>query len=163
MLFRSVTALTLLDSKNNSASVAGIIAHPLVKARSKTSTSENVRATLWGVLQMHTKADCESVKVATRNEPLIFSKTSESIWSIDEALTKTEVPELAGLLNEYRIVTAPASFSSKIPIFFCKLSPGARNNRVSTGARRSILACFHCRNRRRASRTLAGMTQHRMI
>ena len=96
-----VIALVLLDSKDLSASVAEILAHPLVKARDKLSANKNVRATLRGVLQMHTKADCGAVKIAIRAEPLLFSKNERAVWSIDEQLAKIEAPELGQLLNNF--------------------------------------------------------------
>src|SRR5262245_13373452 len=97
-----IAALTLLDVKDHRASESEMITHPLVKTRGSPSANKKGRSTLWRVLQMHTKAECETVKVAARIEPLLFSKDKESIWSIDEQVAKIEAPELEKWLNEFR-------------------------------------------------------------
>jgi len=97
-----VVALALLDIGDHRASVADILDHPLLQARSKLSTSKNPRATLWRILQTHTKAECEQVKVQARFEPLIFSKDADSNWSVDAKLAHTEVPDLGKWLEIYR-------------------------------------------------------------
>ncbi len=97
-----VIALALLDVKDHRASVAQILAHPLVEARRKLSASKNARATIWGTLQMHTKVECATVKYTMRAEPLVFSKDADSTWSIDATLAQAELPELEQSLQQFR-------------------------------------------------------------
>ena len=97
-----VIAMALLDSKDQKASVAQILEHPLVLARLKLSANKNPRAMLWASLQSHTKKDCPTVNYTTRIDPLLFSKDEDSVWSIDAKLVETEVPELIQVLNQFR-------------------------------------------------------------
>jgi 5-methylcytosine-specific restriction protein B len=73
--------------------------HPVVKAKAKFSNSSNIRPTLWGRLQSHTVAECEFVNVSDRSQPQIFSKTKDSIWSIDKDLLNAYNPELLLMQN----------------------------------------------------------------
>jgi hypothetical protein len=95
-----VIAVVLLEE--NSRNVNSILEHPLIQAKSGHSNSKNVRAAIWGQLQVHTKADCETVNYSARAQPQFFWKDTDSIWSIDEDLAKNETPELFEVLKKYR-------------------------------------------------------------
>lgn len=95
-----VIALVLLDLE--SGKVADVLAHPLMQARIRNANVSNPRASIWGQLQSHTKEDCEFVKYKNRQEPLIFEKSSKSIWSIDRAQAEEQVPELVERLDRWR-------------------------------------------------------------
>lgn len=103
MAWWQVSTMVLLDLK--SASVSQILSHPLMTARIRRAATHNVRSGVWAHLQMHTKRDCPHVAYAKRYEPLIFSKSEDSVWSIDVALATAAAPELAEALetwNAYR-------------------------------------------------------------
>lgn len=95
-----VSTIVMLDLKK--AKVTDILAHPLMKARVRRSATKNERAGVWAHLQMHTKRDCPNVAYTQRYEPLLFSKSADSVWSIDEDLTRSETPELAEALERWR-------------------------------------------------------------
>jgi 5-methylcytosine-specific restriction endonuclease McrBC GTP-binding regulatory subunit McrB len=73
-----------------------------MKARVRRSATKNERAAVWAHLQMHTDRDCPNVAYTKRYEPLLFSKSADSVWSIDDALARSEVPELAEALEKWR-------------------------------------------------------------
>jgi hypothetical protein len=93
-------ALVLLDLK--SAKVKDIAEHDLMKAKIDKSKAQKPKNAIWLWLQRHTKPDCEYVKLAVRDEPYIFTKTKDSVWEIDDQLTKEELPELETILNNYK-------------------------------------------------------------
>jgi len=93
-------ALVLLDLK--SAKVKDITEHALMKAKIDTSKAQKPKNAIWLWLQRHTKPECEYVKLAIRDEPYIFTKTKDSVWEIDEQLTKDELPELKNILNNFK-------------------------------------------------------------
>jgi hypothetical protein len=95
-----VSTMVMLDLKT--AKVSDILAHPLMKARVRRSATKNERAAVWAHLQMHTDRDCPNVAYTKRYEPLLFSKSADSVWSIDDALARSEVPELAEALEKWR-------------------------------------------------------------
>ncbi|HSU54153.1 MAG TPA: AAA family ATPase [Candidatus Dormibacteraeota bacterium] len=101
MSWWEVIALTLLDIKDNKASVAQILDHPLARARLKLSANKNPRAMLWSSLQLHTKNECPNVNHTNRSDPLLFWKDEHSIWSIDAKLANAEVPELGRTLHAF--------------------------------------------------------------
>ncbi len=101
-----VSAMVLLDLK--AAKVADILAHPLMQARVRRSATKNERAAVWAHLQMHTQRDCPNVAYSKRAEPLLFSKSAESVWSTDGDLARAEVPELAETLERWRTYTPSA-------------------------------------------------------
>lgn len=95
-----IVAIVMLEKKT--AKVDHILDHPLLKAKHKQSTNKNPRASVWGVLQNHAKADCQYVLYKRRLEPLLFSKDEKSVWSIDETIAQNEVPELVEKLRVYQ-------------------------------------------------------------
>jgi hypothetical protein len=87
-----VIAVVLLFQK--SARVPEIFGHELLQAKNRLMTQTNTRAIIWAMLQQHTVEGCDHVKYDKRQEPLLFAKDAESVWSIDEAAVTREVPEL---------------------------------------------------------------------
>lgn len=57
---------------------------------------------------MHTKTDCKHVAYAKRYEPLLFSKSEDSVWTIDQSLARSQAPELVELLQKWRAYTPTA-------------------------------------------------------
>lgn len=97
--------LTVVMLELKTAKVRDIQSHPLMQARIKRANNRNPKAAIWAHLQMHTKEDCETVKYTKRYEPLYFEKDTQSVWTIDEALAREEVPELVEKLAEYQNFT----------------------------------------------------------
>lgn len=86
-----VLSIALLDL--SSAKVLELFEHELIQAKSRLSNSSTVRQTIWGQLQSHTVFDCENVKVSVRTEPLLFSKSADSTWTLDTELLEDGFPE----------------------------------------------------------------------
>lgn len=100
MAWWEVSTLVMLNLKT--AKVTDILEHPLMKARIRRSATKNARAGVWAHLQMHTKRECQYVAYAKRYEPLIFSKSEDSVWSIDAELASSEAPELVEALERWK-------------------------------------------------------------
>ena len=84
----SIAVLDLGKTKVND-----IVNHELIKIKEKLSSSKTVRPTIWGQLQSHTVMECPFVNVSNRSEPLYFSKSEDSQWTIDEKLLEDYYPE----------------------------------------------------------------------
>ncbi|CAM4135735.1 AAA family ATPase [Flavobacterium sinopsychrotolerans] len=84
----SIAVLDLGKTKVND-----IVNHELIKIKEKLSSSKTVRPTIWGQLQSHTVMECPFVNVSNRSEPLYFSKSEDSLWTIDEKLLEDYYPE----------------------------------------------------------------------
>ena len=97
MTWWQVIAVSLLDGP---LTVSSIFATEIVQTKVRTMYSRNARATIWGNLQMHTVSECEHVKYANRQEPLLFKKNTESVWSLDSMQIERELPELVELKHE---------------------------------------------------------------
>ena len=79
--------------------VNDIVDHEFIKIKEKLSSSKTVRPTIWGQLQSHTIMDCPYVNVNNRSEPLFFSKSEDSKWTIDEKLFEDYYPEGKNILT----------------------------------------------------------------
>lgn len=95
-----VITAVMLDLKE--AKVPNVFEHPLLQAKISISHNQSPKNTIWSWLQRHTKLDCENVNFTKRDEPLLFTKDSKGIWSIDTELASNEVPELVKLLESYK-------------------------------------------------------------
>jgi hypothetical protein len=76
--------------------------HPFIQAVFKvTSSDKNLQTRLWGTLQSHTSMECENVKFERRNEPLVFEKSANSIWSLTDNAKEqcSDIFELVDLVN----------------------------------------------------------------
>lgn len=116
----SIAVLDLGETKVND-----IENHEFVKIKEKLSSSKTVRPTIWGQLQSHTVMECPYVNVSNRTEPLYFSKSEDSKWTIDEklledyypegkdilAISKNYRPSNDTLIKNYDFVTFHQSFS----------------------------------------------------
>lgn len=87
-----VIALALLET--GTTKVTDILANRWVAKKAGLSESKNVRATIWGTLQMHTVHESETVKYSQRQMPLIFDKNIDKTWKILENEVKEQSPEL---------------------------------------------------------------------
>jgi len=95
--------VALLDV--NKSKVIQLLEHPFIKAKAKISTNRNLRATLWGQMQVHTIPECEYVNVKDHRAPYIFNKTKDSEWEIVRENIEEETPELVEILNSYKNFT----------------------------------------------------------
>ena len=95
-----VITIVLYDLK--SAKVPAIFDHPLLQAKIRRQANQNPKNTIWSWLQIHTKMDCPNVKHAQRDEPLIFSKDEQSVWSVDREMVEEQLPELIDKLKTFR-------------------------------------------------------------
>ena len=101
-----VAALCLLDN-GNSAKVPQIMAHPLMEAHLKNTSTQHPTNAVWGQLQIHTKEECPNVKYSLerRAEPKVFFKSQDSTWTVDRNL-RTEIrPYLLDRLEQYHMKT----------------------------------------------------------
>ena len=88
--------------------VSAIFDHPLLQAKIRRQANQNPKNTIWSWLQIHTKMDCPNVKNAQRDEPLIFSKDEQSVWSVDREMVEEQLPELIvrlKMFQEFKPVT----------------------------------------------------------
>ena len=83
-------------------SVKDIDKHILFKAKNRISNQVNSRATIWAMLQKHTKEDCDLVNYTIRKYPLFFEKSEKSMWSIDKEIASEVTPEILNLLGKYK-------------------------------------------------------------
>lgn len=84
------------------AKVPAIFDHPLLQAKTRLQANQTPKNTIWAWLQRHTKMDCPNVKNAQRNEPLIFSKDENAVWTVDRDMVDEQLPELAAKLKKFR-------------------------------------------------------------
>jgi len=106
-----VVAMVLLDLGPSKTSA--IMDHELLRTKAALSNSANVRATVWGTLQMHTVTECELVKYTNRQEPLVFNKKEDSIWEVLPAEADALVPELRVQLKHTKQSDAPGAHQIK--------------------------------------------------
>lgn len=92
-----VIALTLLEM--GTAKVGEILKNRWVAGKANLSESKNVRATLWGNLQMHTVQNSTTVAYTQRQVPFIFDKNEDKSWSLLENELQEQFPELYDILE----------------------------------------------------------------
>ncbi|WP_052461069.1 EVE domain-containing protein [Psychroserpens mesophilus] len=92
-----VTAIALIEM--GTSRVNTILENRWVSKKASLSESKNVRATLWGTLQMHTIAESITVAYAQRQVPLIFDKNEDKSWQLIESELKEQAPELYETLD----------------------------------------------------------------
>lgn len=92
-----VIALGLLEK--GTSRVNDILTNRWVALKASLSESKNVRATLWGTLQMHTIQESKTVAYTQRQAPLIFDKKVDKSWKLLENELKEQTPELYDILD----------------------------------------------------------------
>lgn len=93
-----VIALALKEIGNSK--VNEILENRWVATKAAMSESKNVRATIWGTLQMHTIQESENVAYKQRQNPLIFDKNNDKTWQLLSEEVKEQSPEIFDVLNE---------------------------------------------------------------
>ena len=80
-----VIALSMyIKSKDKHYKVTDLFKLEPLCTYSTIKQSKNIKAALWGQLQIHTSPDSKTVKYSYRSEPLIFDKTDISEWLLTE-------------------------------------------------------------------------------
>lgn len=98
-----VIALALLDQADGPrAAVTVIMKHPLVQAKARFSSNQDLRAGIWSALQLHARVECAYVKNPVRGEPLVFDKDENSVWSVDRGQIERDLPELLRMLEDFK-------------------------------------------------------------
>lgn len=92
-----VLGLALIEK--NDSSVSELSENRWVSKKASLSESKNVRATIWGTLQMHTIQDSKTVSYTQRQSPLIFDKLEDKTWKIHLDEVKESCPELFSILD----------------------------------------------------------------
>ncbi|MCB1745491.1 MAG: AAA family ATPase, partial [Gammaproteobacteria bacterium] len=93
MTWWEVIAVALQDLGGRSA-VQGILNHRIVRSKAAVQASKNVRATIWGSLQLHAPADSQTVGYANRSARLVFDKSADSRWFLVDGW-EIECPQVA--------------------------------------------------------------------
>lgn len=92
-----VIALALIE--RGTSKVNDLLENRWVAGKANMSESKNVRATLWGNLQMHTVHESTTVAYTQRQVPLIFDKNEDKSWSLLENELHEQFPELYDILE----------------------------------------------------------------
>jgi hypothetical protein len=92
--------ITLALIEIGTAKVNDIIENRWVAKKAALSESKNVRATLWGTLQMHTIVESENVAYKQRQNPLIFDKTNDKTWQLLADEVKDQSPEIYDIIKD---------------------------------------------------------------
>ncbi|TDY64173.1 dynein-related subfamily AAA family protein [Algibacter lectus] len=82
------------------AKVNDILENRWVATKAALSESKNVRATLWGTLQMHTILESKNVAYKQRQNPLIFDKDDNKTWCLLDDEVKEQSPEIFDVLQD---------------------------------------------------------------
>lgn len=93
-------AITLALVEEGVSKVSNILENRWVAKKASLSESKNVRATIWGTLQMHTIEGSKSVNYKQRQPPLIFDKNEDKSWVLIDAELKEQAPEILEIQNE---------------------------------------------------------------
>jgi hypothetical protein len=94
--------LVMVLSEMGSAKVNDIMDHPWMQIKSRHSASKNVRAAIWGQLQIHTTLDSKNVKYTNRQAPYVFDKLENSQWELLRSEAENDVPELLTLVDDIK-------------------------------------------------------------
>jgi len=80
-----IIILVLMDLEGYKK-VTDIISHEYYQAKAKLNErGTNLRATAWSALQSHTVHGSATVNIKNRIDPLVFNKTENSVWYIEES------------------------------------------------------------------------------
>lgn len=93
-----VITLALIELRTTKVNY--ILENRWVAKKASLSESKNVRATIWGTLQMHTVTESENVAYKQRQNPLIFDKTNDKKWQLLTDEVKEQSPEIYEILND---------------------------------------------------------------
>lgn len=96
MKWWQVASLAILE--NGEMEMDELVQHEYVLAKLASSSTSNVRATLWGSLQEHVSPDCPWVNVQSRRPPYILWKAkrgNSSVFTISQDADAEEVKSLS--------------------------------------------------------------------
>ena len=92
--------ITLALIEEGTSRVNDLFNNRWVAKKGSFSESKNVRATLWGTLQMHTIQSSQTVSYTQRQAPLIFDKLEDKTWQLIESEARENCPDLYELLDK---------------------------------------------------------------
>jgi 5-methylcytosine-specific restriction protein B len=110
-----VIGIALIE--DGTSSVGEMMSNRWVAQKAAFSESKNVRATLWGTLQMHTIEASTTVSYTQRQSPLIFNKNNDKTWVIIESEAREQAPELYEILESVRNFNPKANEEIKRYVF----------------------------------------------
>lgn len=96
-----VVVYVMVDIGGNSIQVKEINEHPVLQMKASLSSNKNVKATVWGNLQMHTWSDSKTVNYTQRQSPALFDKNPDSSWHLLDQWQDI-VPDTAETINAIR-------------------------------------------------------------
>lgn len=80
-----VIALSMyINNKDKYHKVTELLELQPLNGYSAIKQSKNIKAALWGQLQIHTSNESKTVRYTTRSEPFLFDKTEASEWLLTE-------------------------------------------------------------------------------
>ncbi|WP_397445963.1 EVE domain-containing protein [Polaribacter sp. R77954] len=106
-------AITLALIEEGKSKVSDILKNRWVATKANLSESKNVRATIWGTLQMHTIEESTNVNYKQRQAPLIFDKEIDKSWILLDSELKEQSPEIFKILENVNNFVANADSSIK--------------------------------------------------
>lgn len=104
MSWWEVVAMVLLDEGD--LTVPEIKDHRFTKIKENISNTKSLHATLWGQLQTHTSPDSQNVNTSNRQEPFIFEKKEDSVWTINMENCRQKTPYLLEHLDKMENYTS---------------------------------------------------------
>lgn len=96
-----VVVYVMVDIGGHSIQVKEINEHPVLQMKASLSSNKNVKATVWGNLQMHTWPESKTVNYTQRQSPALFDKNPDSSWHLLEQWQDI-VPDTAETINAIR-------------------------------------------------------------
>lgn len=96
-----VIAYVMVDIGEDTIQVKDINEHPVLQMKASLSSNKNVKATVWGNLQMHTRTDSRTVNYTQRQSPAVFDKNEDSTWYLIEGW-KDIIPDTAETIDSIR-------------------------------------------------------------
>ncbi|MCK4708223.1 MAG: AAA family ATPase, partial [Gammaproteobacteria bacterium] len=104
-----IIILVLLDT-GGYKKVTDIISHEYYQIKAKLNErGKNLRATAWSALQSHTVHGSATVNYKNRVDPLVFNKTDDSSWYIEESQID-QLGEYTDLLE--KLISGPVQIES---------------------------------------------------
>lgn len=104
MSWWEVVAMVLLDEGD--LTVPEIKDHRFTKIKENISNTKSLHATLWGQLQTHTSPESKNVNTSNRQEPFIFEKKEDSVWTINMENCRQKTPYLLEHLDKMENYTS---------------------------------------------------------
>jgi len=96
-----IIVYVMVDIGKKDIHVKDIREHHVLQMKDSLSSNKNVKATVWGNLQMHTCKESETVNYTKRQSPALFDKNSDSSWYLLDQW-KDIVPDTAETIESIK-------------------------------------------------------------